>query len=333
MDKFKAFRIRDEDGTISACIEMLSLAELTPGEIIIEAAFSSINYKDALAATGQGKILRQSPLNGGIDVAGVVVDSNHSHFREGDEVLVTGCGLGEIYDGGYAEYVRVKSECVTMLPKGLSLFEAMVIGTPGFTAALALHRMEENRQRPNKGPIIVSGASGGVGNLAVDIFASRGYEVVAVTSKEEQVDKLKQLGANRVLMRDEIDPNHRPLESARWGGAVDTVGGDTLSWLSATTREWGNIASIGLTAGHEFSGSVMPFILRGVSLLGISSTNCPCALRHRIWNRLGHELKPQHLSKIHYKTVGLGDLMGHFEDMLDRKTEGRTVVSIKEDKS
>ena len=229
--------------------------------------------------------------------------------------------------------MRSKAGAWQHLPKGLSLFEAMVIGTPGFTAALALHRMEENRQRPNKGPIVVTGASGGVGNLAVDIFASRGYEVVAVTGKQAQVDKLKQLGANRVLMRNEIDLDHRPLESARWGGAVDTVGGDTLSWLTATTREWGNIASIGLAANHKFNGSVMPFILRGVSLLGISSTNCPCALRHRIWNRLGHELKPQHLAKIHYKTVGLGELMDHFEVMLDRKSEGRTVVSIKEDKS
>jgi len=332
MDKFKAFRIRNDEGTIRACVEMLTLADLTPGEIIIEAAYSSINYKDALAATGQGKILRRPKLVGGIDVAGTVVDSSHADFKPGDEVLVTGCGLSEIYDGGYAEYVRVRNECVTPLPKGLSLFESMVIGTPGFTAALALHRMEENRQNPSKGPIIITGASGGVGNLAVDIFASRGYEVVAVTGRQEQEEKLKQLGANRILLRSNIDENHRPLETAQWGGAVDTVGGNTLSWLAATTKEWGNVASIGLAATHQFNGSVMPFILRGVSLLGISSANCPCSLRRRIWNRLGVELKPQHLDKIHYKTVGLHELMEHFEAMLNRKTEGRMVVKIKEDK-
>lgn len=333
MDTFKAFRIHNDNGTMRTGIEQLKFTPLNPGEVLIEAAYSSINYKDALATTDQGKILRRPSLTGGIDVAGTVVESRNDYFSEGDKVLVTGCGLGESHDGGYAEYVHTHGNCISHLPKGLSLFESMIIGTPGFTAALALHRMEENRQRPNKGPIIITGASGGVGNLAVDIFASRGYEVVAITSKENQMNKLKELGANQVLLSHEIDLNHRPLESAQWGGVVDTVGGEMLSWLIATTRDWGNIATIGLAADHKFNASVMPFILRGVSLLGINSTHSPYSLRHRIWSRLGHELKPQHLSKIHFKTVGIDDLMTNFKALLNRQTEGRMVVDIKRDLS
>ncbi len=328
MKPFRAFRIHDDNGTIRANIENITLDDLTEGEVVIKAAYSGINFKDALAGTGKGKILRRSPLVGGIDVSGVVHSSTCKQFKEGDEVLITGCGLSEIYDGGYAEYVRAKSKHVIPVPKGLGLFEVMVMGTPAFTAALALHRLEENRQNPSKGPIVITGSGGGVGNLAVDIFSNSGYEVVAVTGKEKQREKLTNLGAHKVMLRDEIDFGSRPLEKGLWGGAVDMEGGETLAWLTRTVKEWGNIASIGLTAGAELNTTVMPFILRGVSILGISSTNCPNTLRGKIWQRLGNELKPQHLDIIHQKTILLDDLPSAFEAMLDRKTEGRTLVKL-----
>ncbi len=325
---FRAYRIHSDNNTTHAGLERLSLSDLSAGNVVINASWSSVNYKDALAATGQGKILRHSPLVGGIDVAGVVIDSSSDEFLVGDEVLVTGAGLSEVYDGGYAEYVRVHSECVVALPKGLSPFEAMVMGTPAFTAALALHRMEENRQNPSYGPIVVTGASGGVGMLAVDIFATRGYEVVALTGKKEHSALLQQLGANRVLLRDELTMGKAALEQGLWGGAVDSVGGDILAWLARTTKERGNIASIGLVAGAELQTSVLPFILRSINLLGISSANCPATLRRKIWKRLGNELKPQHLDKIVHNVISLDELPQAFETMLAGKSIGRTVVKI-----
>ena len=328
--KFRAFRIHTENGTHRAGLELLSLDDLTAGDVVIEAHFSSINYKDALAGTGQGKILRRSPLVGGIDVSGVVVESKSDEFRPGDEVLVTGAGLSEIYDGGFSEYVRVRSECVVPMPRGLSLIESMAMGTPAFTAALALHRMEENRQNPSKGPILISGASGGVGMLAIDIFTVRGYSVTALTGKRELEGRLKHLGANHVLLRDELEMGTAPLEKGEWGGAVDTVGGETLAWMTRTTRDHGNIASIGLVENAEFTTSVMPFILRGINLLGISSANCPATLRRKIWKKLGHELKPQHLDHICDRIISLDELPNAFESMLAGRSHGRTVVKIKE---
>jgi NADPH2:quinone reductase len=326
---FRAFRIHTDNNTTRAGLEQLTLDDLTSGEVVIEAHWSGVNYKDALAGTGQGKILRKSPLVGGIDVSGVVVESKSDEFHVGDEVLVTGAGLSEIYDGGYAEYVRVKAECVVPLPRGLTLFEAMAMGTPAFTAALALQRMEENRQNPSRGPIVITGASGGVGSLAIDIFATGGYEVVALTSKQEHEESLKQFGAKRVLLRSELDMGTAPLEQGQWGGAVDTVGGDTLAWLTRTTKERGNIASIGLADEAEFNTTVMPFILRGINLLGISSANCPAALRRKIWKRLGYEIKPQHLDNIVSNTITLDELPAAFDAMLASKSHGRTVVKIK----
>jgi NADPH2:quinone reductase len=329
MKPFRAFRIHDDNGVIRAGLESVTLDDLSDGEVVIEAAYSGINYKDALAATGKGKILKRFPLTGGIDVSGTVVRSKSKQFKEGDEVLAGSGGLGEWCDGGFAEYVRMRAENIVPLPKGLTLFEAMILGTSGFTAALALHRLEQNNQNPDKGPIVITGASGGVGNLAINIFAERGYSVTAVTGKEAQAAKLKQLGAHAVLLHDEITMGVRPLESALWGGAVDNVGGEMLGWLTRTVKEWGNIASVGNAGGHVLNTTVMPFILRGVSILGISSANCPDALRREIWQRLGSELKPQHLELIHSQTVQLEDLMPVFKAMIGRETQGRTVVKIK----
>ncbi len=326
---FRAFRIHTDNETTRAGLEQLTLDDLTAGDVVIEVHWSGVNYKDALAGTGQGKILRRSALVGGIDVAGVVTASESEQFHPGDEVLITGAGLSEIYDGGFAEYVRVNAECVVPLPKGLTLFEAIVMGTPAFTAALALQRLEENRQNPSRGPILITGATGGVGMLAIDIFATSGYEVVALTGKRDYAEQLKALGANRVLFRDEVEMGTAPLEKAQWGGAIDTIGGDTLAWLARTTRERGNIATIGLAGGSELSTNVMPFILRGINLLGISSANCPSTLRRKVWKRLGNELKPRHLDSILNRIISLDELPAAFDAMLACKSHGRTVVKIK----
>src|SRR5690606_27894224 len=217
------------------------------------------------------KILRRFPLIGGIDLAGVVESSADRRYRKGERVLVTGCGLGEDHDGGYAEYARVDGDWVIPMPAGLDPKRAMAIGTAGFTAALAVHRMEHNGQRPDTGPVVVTGATGGVGSLAVNMLAGRGYEGVAVTGKADHVPYLRKLGAASVLLRQEIDYGRRPLERIQWAGAIDNVGGEMLTWLTRTTGWWGNIASIGLAGSHELHTTVMPFILRGVNLLGINS--------------------------------------------------------------
>lgn len=325
---FRAYRIHNSDGKITARFENLTLEDLTPGEVVIRAQYSSINYKDALAATGAGKILRRFPLVGGIDVAGVVAASGDKRFAKGDKVLVTGCGLGEEVDGGYSEYVRAKGEWVIPLPEGLSAQAVMGIGTAGFTAALAIHRMEHNGTQPKGGPVVVTGATGGVGSFAVNMLAGRGYDVVAVTGKAAAQAYLKKLGATNILLRNEIDYGRRPLETIQWQGAVDNVGGEMLTWLTRSVGWWGNIASIGLAGSHELHTTVMPFILRGVNLLGINSMATPRKLRLKIWQRIATDLKPAKLKTIAAQTIGFDDLPGAFQAYLDGKVQGRTVVRI-----
>ncbi len=326
MNKFRAFRIHDDKG--KAGLEQVSLEELTPGEVVIKAAYSDINYKDALAATGKGKILRKFPLIGGIDVAGVVASSSDKRFREGDEVLVTGHGLSEDHDGGYAEYVRVPGDWVVPLPKGMTAFEAMALGTAGFTAALAIHQMEHNRQHPDRGPIVVTGATGGVGSVAIDILAGLDYDVVAVTGKAEAGEYLNMLGAKEIRSRQDLEMGKRPLEKALWGGAIDNLGGEVLAWLTRTVVPLGNIAAIGLAAGHELHTTVMPFILRGVNLLGINSSQCPRDLRLRVWERLAGDMRPRHLDKIVTRTVSLPEMAPVFGGLIAGTLTGRTVVKI-----
>jgi NADPH2:quinone reductase len=296
--------------------------------VVIRAAYSDINYKDALAATGKGKILRQFPLVGGIDVAGRVESSSNKQFAEGDEVVVCGCELSETRDGGYAEYVRVPADCVVKLPESLTLFDSMALGTAGFTAALAVERMEQNGQNPEHGPIVVTGATGGVGSVAVDILSGAGYEVVAVTGKSEAAEYLRGLGAAHVQLRGDIDLGKRPMERAEWGGAVDNLGGEVLTWLTRTVKPFGNIASIGLAASHELNTTVMPFILRGVSLLGINSVLCPPDVRRSVWERLGSDLKPRHLDRIVSRTIEFDELPNAFDDYVNGAVTGRTVVKI-----
>lgn len=328
MTDFTAYRIHEREGGVQAGFERLSLDDLQPGEVVIRAHYSSVNYKDALAATGRGRILRRFPLVGGIDVAGVVESSTDTRFAPGDAVLVTGCGLGEDHDGGYAGRVRVPADWVVPLPEGLTLFEVMAIGTAGFTAALALDRMEQNGQQPGDGPLLVTGATGGVGSLAIDLFSARGYEVVALTGKADAEDYLRGLGAASVLDRRHLDMGKRPLEKAQWGGALDNVGGETLAWLTRTVKPWGSIASIGLAGGSELQTSVMPFILRGISLLGITSANCPMPRRRHVWQRLAGDLRPRHLDRIVEATLEFAELPAAFARILDGGHRGRTVVRI-----
>jgi NADPH2:quinone reductase len=328
MTSYKAFRIHRDNAKHSAGIEEIELQPPAQGELLIRVQYSSVNYKDALAGTGRAQILRRYPLTGGIDACGEVAQSNDKRFKAGDNVIVTGYDLSTTVDGGYAEYLRVPADWALALPQGLSASQAMALGTAGFTAALALHRMETNGQRPDMGPILVTGATGGVGCLAVNIFDGEGFEVHAVTGKPDQQAFLEHLGAQEVLGREQVTTYHHPLERGLWGGAVDTVGGEMLSSISRKIRPWGNIAAIGLAGGHELNTTVMPFILRGVSLLGIDSSGCPHPIREEIWQRLASDLKPRHLDDILTRTLSMEQLPEAFEEMLSGKLLGRTLVTL-----
>lgn len=325
--RFPAFRIHNDDAGYRSGVEQIGLDDLSPGEVVVEVAYSSVNFKDALAGTGEGKILRRFPLVGGIDVAGHVVASDDASFREGDAVLVTGCGLSETRDGGYARYARLPGEWVVKLPPGLSLRQSMVLGTAGFTAALALLRMQDNRQTPSLGPLAVTGATGGVGSLAVDIFSSAGYEVHAISGKAQHAGYLRELGASEVLGR-EVLATTRPMEKARFGGGLDNVGGPMLASLLAQTEPFGNVASAGLAASADLQATVMPFIIRGVSLLGVASAGTARDIRDELWRRLASDWKPRHLDRICTREASLETLPEVFRDMLAGGSLGRTLVVL-----
>jgi NADPH2:quinone reductase len=325
---FRAYRIHRNDGKIVARFDQVGLDDLTAGDVVVRVLWSTINYKDALAATGTAPILRKYPLAGGIDLAGEVVSSADPRYAPGQRVLVTGCGLSETQDGGYSEYSRLQGDWVIPLPPGISAKDAMKLGTAGFTAALAVHRMEQNGQAPGNGPVVVTGATGGVGSLAISMLAGRGYEVVAVSGKADADEYLRALGASRILRRQDIDLGSRPMETAQWAGAIDNVGGELLTWLTRTVDFWGNIASIGLAGGHELKTTVMPFILRGVSLLGINSVATPRALRLAVWQRLATDLRPSQLERIAHKVVEFDDLPTQFDDYIKGRVIGRAVVRI-----
>ena len=331
MKTFKALRIHREDGRIQARFDEIGLDDLSPGEVVVRVGWSGINYKDALAATGTSPILRRHPLVAGIDLAGEVVSSTDTRYKPGQKVLVTGCGLSETHDGGYAEYARLSGDWLIELPAGMEERHAMTLGTAGFTAALAIHRMEQNAQRPDGGPIVVTGASGGVGSIAVNMLAGRGYEVVAVTGKADVESYLRELGAARVLKRADIDLGSRPLEKTLWAGAIDNVGGELLTWLTRTVDFWGNIASIGLASSADLKTTVMPFILRGISLLGINSVATPRSTRLEVWKRIGTDLRPSKLDRIATRVVEFPDLPGAFADLLASRVTGRTIVRVRND--
>jgi putative YhdH/YhfP family quinone oxidoreductase len=328
MEKFKVYRLREADKKVSAAFEQSSVDELDKGEVVIKVACSSVNYKDALAATGKGRIIRRFPCIGGIDLSGTVVESASSKFKPGDAVIATSYDIGVAHDGGFAEYARVPADWVLALPKGLSLQDAMALGTAGFTAGLAVVRMEHEGLTPAAGPVAVTGATGGVGSVAVDILAALGYEVTAITGKAAEADYLKGLGAKQVMLRSDIDlAKIKPLDKATWAGAVDNLGGEMLAWLASTMNLGGALAAVGLAASMSFNTTVAPFILRGVSLVGIDSVNCPMALREKVWQRLATDMRPRHLAAI-TRSVTFADLPAVFDDFIASKVKGRVLVQI-----
>jgi NADPH2:quinone reductase len=323
---FTACRVFEEQGRVVPRLVEMEVNDLSPGSVLVRVEWSGVNFKDALAVTGRGKILKRFPLNAGIDAAGTVESSEYPRFRTGDPVLVNGMGLGESHDGGFAEVLRVPGDWVVPLPPGLTLRQSMVLGTAGFTAALAVVRMELNGQSPDKGPIAVTGATGGVGSVAVSILSSRGYRVTAVSGRPEHHGYLRSLGATEVKTPEELQLGARPLESARFGGVVDNVGGELLAGLVRHVGLWGQVACIGMAGSPELDTSVFPLILRGVSLLGVSSGNCPMPLRAEVWRRLGADLRPPHLDAIASGEVPLDRVLDAAAALVERRALGRVLV-------
>jgi NADPH2:quinone reductase len=328
MATYKALRVHHDDRGHRAVIESLPAPSPADGEVLVRVAYSSVNYKDALAGTGRGKIMRTFPLVGGIDAAGTVLESRHPAYRVGDRVVATGWGLSFDHDGGYAEVLCLPGDWLVTLPEGLDLRAAMILGTAGFTAALAVHRMHTNGQQPALGPILVTGASGGVGCVAVAVLARLGYEVVAVSGRPQLAGWLQQIGASRVVGRDVLATARRPLEKALWGGAIDNVGGELLAQITRTVVPNGTIAAIGLAGGHQLETTVMPFILRGVSLLGCNSVDVALPLRTALWQHLATDWHPSDLDALLGGTLALEGLPEAFERLLDGEIHGRLLVEV-----
>jgi acrylyl-CoA reductase (NADPH) len=328
MDKFKAFRITEADKKVQAGFVECTLDDLDPGEVVVRVAYSDVNYKDALAATGKGRILRRPSCIGGVDFSGTVVSSTDARFTKGDAVLATGYDIGVAHHGGYSEYARVPADWLVKMPQGLSLWEAMALGTAGFTAGLGIARMERNGLKPANGPVIVSGATGGVGSIAVNALSRLGYHVVALTGKANEADYLKKLGAKEVKLRSELDLTKiKPMDKSLWAGAVDNLGGEVLAWMASTMQVGGTIASIGLAASMSLNTTVAPFILRGVSLLGIDSVNCPMPLRQEVWRRLAGEMRPANLKEV-ARTIPFEELPAVFDKFIASQIRGRVVVDL-----
>ena len=332
MEKFKAYQLTETpEKKIRAEFVDCTLEDLDPGNVVVRVAYSDVNYKDALAATGKGKILRRPSCIGGIDFSGTVVSSGDPRFSKGDGVLGVGYDLGVAHHGGYSQYARVPADWLVKLPQGMSLWEAMAYGTAGFTAGIGIVRMEENRLKPANGPVIVNGATGGVGSIALSALAKLGYHVVALTGKEGESDWLKKLGAKEIVLRRSLNLEKiRPLDKATWAGAVDSLGGSVLAWILSTMKDNGTVASIGLAQSPELHTWVMPLILRGVSLLGINSgESVPPEVRAQVWRRLATDMKPPLLAQM-ARTVAFGELPKVFNDFIDAKVSRRVVVDLNE---
>ncbi len=328
MPEQQAFRIHNDDQGYRASVETIAVPEPADGEVLVRVSHSGINYKDALAGTGKGQVVKTFPITGGIDAAGIVEQSRDARYKAGDAVIATGWGLGFNHDGGYADYLCVPADWLVPMPDGLDPRTSMILATAGFTAALAVHRMLVNGQTPDMGPILVTGATGGVGCIAISILTKLGFEVAAVSGKADLHDWLKSLGAARIIGRDELPGGDRPMERAVWGGAVDNVGGAMLAKITRTVVPNGNIASIGLAGGTALETTVMPFILRGVALLGCNSVDVPYALRSQLWQHLADDWRPGDLEQIVTTSIGIEGLPDVFEQMLSGKTHGRVLVEI-----
>lgn len=328
-ETYKAYLVtKNDENRASASIVERGLNELPSGEVVIKVAYSSLNYKDALSATGNPGVTRNYPHVPGIDAAGIVVASESGQLKVNDKVLVTGYDLGANSDGGYAEYIRVPADWVVPLPEKLTLKESMIYGTAGFTAAICVAQLQRNGIRPEQGEVVVSGASGGVGCMAVAILAKEGFQVVASTGKANAHDFLKKLGAIRVIGREELnDQSGRPMLKSVWAGAVDTVGGNTLTTIVKSTMVQGSVAACGVVAGPKLDLTVFPFILRGVNLLGADSALWQMEPRRKLWDKLATDWKIDNLESIS-QTIGLEELDEYVAKILKGHIRGRTVVEI-----
>ncbi|MBB2483378.1 acryloyl-CoA reductase [Bacillus sp. APMAM] len=326
---FDALVVNKREDQFSVKIQKLTIQDLPDGEVLIDVQYSGINYKDSLATIPNGNIVKTYPFVPGIDLAGVVVSSEDPRFQEGDEVIATSYEIGVSHFGGYSEYARIPAKWVVPLPKGLTLKEAMIIGTAGFTAALSVQRLEENGVSPEKGRVLVTGATGGVGSFAVSILSTRGYQVEASTGKESEQEYLEKLGAASIVTRKEVfDGKIKALGKQKWAAAVDPVGGEPLASLLSQIQYGGSVAVSGLTAGTKLSTTVFPFILRGVNLLGIDSVYCPMEVRLKVWNRLATDLKPVNLEQFIQQEITIQQLPEVLPTLLKGQARGRTLVKI-----
>ncbi|WP_201755350.1 acrylyl-CoA reductase family protein [Paenibacillus glycinis] len=331
MDSFRALVVDKQSDAFDVGIRELRMEDLPEGDVTIRVAYSSINYKDGMAATPGGRVVRAYPIVPGIDLAGTVVASSNARWREGDEIIATGYELGTARFGGYSEYARVPGDWLVARPPGLTLREAMIAGTAGFTAALSMQRLEANGLKNAAGPVLVLGATGGVGSHAVAMLARAGYEVTASTGKASEHDYLRGLGARHIIGREALMPpegDRKPLRSEQWAAAIDPVGGASLPYVLSTVRYGGSVALSGLTGGGEFPATVYPFILRGVNLLGIDSVSCPAHLRALLWSRIGGEWKPERLEDMVAGEVALDELPEALPAILKGGVRGRTIVKV-----
>jgi acrylyl-CoA reductase (NADPH) len=324
---FRALVVDQREDDVIPSIQTVSQSQLPEGEVLVRVAYSSVNYKDGLALTGQGKIIRSYPMVPGIDLAGTVESSASPHFKPGEQVVMTGCGVGESRWGGYAQFARVNAEWLVPLPDGIDMRQAMGVGTAGFTSMMCIVALEAHGLRPGGRPVIVSGASGGVGSVAVALLAGLGYHVVASTGREHEHTYLRDLGAADILARDALEAPGRPLESERWGGAVDSVGGAVLAGILRAMAVGTGVAACGLAGGAELHTTMHPFILRGVNLLGIDSLRVPNERRREIWQRLQHDLPMEKLEQA-MSVISLSKLPTLADEILAGKVRGRTVVDV-----
>ncbi|MCB5237468.1 MAG: acryloyl-CoA reductase [Niallia nealsonii] len=328
-NNFQAVVVDNKDSNFSVETKQLGLEDLSAGEVVIKVHYSGVNYKDGLASTPDGKIVRSYPHIPGIDLAGIVVSSEDSRFKEGDSVIATSYEIGVSHSGGYSEYARIPADWIVPLPAGLSLKEAMIIGTAGFTAALSVQRLQDNGLKPENGPVLVTGATGGVGSFGVAMLSKLGFEVVASSGKKEAADYLISIGASNVIGREEVyNGKIKALDKQVWAGAIDPVGGESLAAIISKIVYGGSVAVSGLTGGGAVPTSVFPFILRGVNLLGIDSVYCPMEIRRKLWERIATDLKLEELSSFIYKEVSLQQLPEELPKILAGGITGRIIVAV-----
>ncbi|KTD87818.1 acryloyl-CoA reductase [Paenibacillus etheri] len=328
-ESFQALVVDKAESSFSVAVKPVTLEELPAGEVVIKVAYSSVNYKDGLASIPNGKIVRSYPFIPGIDLSGIVVSSTDERFHEGQQVIATGYGIGVSHFGGYSEYTRIPSDWIIPLPEGLTLREAMIYGTAGLTAALSILALEDHDLSPDKGKVLVTGATGGVGGSAIAMLSTKGYSVVASTGNTRANDYLKALGAEEVISREDVTGSStKPLDKQCWQGAVDSVGGNSLAAILSKISYRGSVAASGLTGGTSVPTTVLPFILRGVNLLGIDSVECPAELREKAWTRMATDLKPAQLENLVDREVTLNELPQALEDILQGNTRGRVLVHV-----